>query len=273
MRPLGGKLWDGNTPGLGPAHLACRCLLAETEAGLVLVDTGFGMGDVNRPVPRISRPFLYADRPSLEADQTALSRIRQLGLDPRDVRHIVMTHLDFDHAGGISDFPRAAVHVHAAEAAAARERRGTIGQLRWRPQQLTSPMREYATGTESWFGLPAIGGLHGLPPSFRLVPLPGHTPGHCGVAIDTGQGWVLHAGDAVFMHSELDEDPRCPPLSRAYQDVMESDRAARLTTQAQLRRLKREHGDEVTILCTHDPVTPPAALRFARAPAALPGVA
>ncbi|MBP0445967.1 MBL fold metallo-hydrolase [Roseomonas sp. SSH11] len=261
MRPLGGRLWDGWTGGLGPAHLACRCLLAETEAGLVLVDTGFGLEDVTAPVPRLSRAFYHADRVHLEADETAIARVRQLGLDPRDVRHIVMTHLDFDHAGGLTDFAWAQVHVHAAEMAAARRREGAIGRGRYRPLQLAHPMREYSQPGPMWFGLPTIRGLEGLPPSIFFIPLPGHTAGHCGVALGTGDGWVLHAGDAVFMHSELDTPLRMPPLSAAYANVMQVDRAARLQSRAMLQELARQHGEEVTILCTHDPALPAQAGR------------
>ena len=53
MRPFGGALWDGVTPGLGASALTCRCLLVETDEGLVLVDTGFGMGDVFDPAGRL----------------------------------------------------------------------------------------------------------------------------------------------------------------------------------------------------------------------------
>jgi glyoxylase-like metal-dependent hydrolase (beta-lactamase superfamily II) len=259
LRPYGGGLWDGATPGLGPAHLACRCLLIETDAGLVLIDTGFGLDDVNRPIPRLSRAFYIADRVHLEADETAVSRIRRLGFDPADVRHIVMTHLDFDHAGGLTDFPNARVHVHAVEAAAARRRNGPVGRGRYRPAQLSHPMQEYGAPGPMWFGLPTIRGLEGLPPSIFLVPLPGHTEGHCGVAVDTGDGWVLHAGDTVFMHSELEQPLRMPPLASAYANVMQVDREARLQSRRMLRAVAREHGDEVTIICTHDPLLPPGA--------------
>lgn len=259
MRPFGGGLWDGVTPGLGPAHLACRCLLAETEEGLVLVDTGFGLEDVGRPVPRLSRAFYIADRVHLEADETAISRIRQLGFDPRDVRHIVMTHLDFDHAGGLTDFPWARVHVHATEVAAARRRVGPIGRGRYRPAQLAHPMLEYSQPGPMWFGLPTIRQLDGLPPGIFLVPLPGHTAGHCGVALQGKDGWVLHAGDTVFLHSELDPPLRTPPLVAAYARLMEVNREARLQSRRMLRALQREHADEVTILCTHDPEFPPGA--------------
>ena len=40
MRPWGGVLMDGVTPGLGASLLACRCLVLEGDDGLILVDTG-----------------------------------------------------------------------------------------------------------------------------------------------------------------------------------------------------------------------------------------
>lgn len=261
MRPYGGGFWDAATPGLGPAHLACRCLLLESEAGLVLVDTGFGLDDAARPVPRLSRGFYLADRPHLEADETAVSRLRRMGLDPREVRHIVMTHLDFDHAGGLTDFPEATVHVSAREIEAARRRDTPRERGRYRPMQLAHPMRGYDRTGEPWFGLPALRGLEGLPPSIFLVELPGHTAGHCGVAIDTGDGWVLHAGDTIFMHSELEQPPAMPFLASAYANFMQVDRAARLESRRRLMALARDYPDEVTILCTHDPRLPEGAGR------------
>ena len=84
----------------------------------MLVDTGFGLGDVARP-RRLSAFFRNANRVQLDAEQTARRQIERLGLRPDDVRHIVLTHLDFDHAGGIEDFPNATVHVMDAELRAA----------------------------------------------------------------------------------------------------------------------------------------------------------
>jgi phosphoribosyl 1,2-cyclic phosphodiesterase len=45
---------------------------------------------------------------------SAIEQIQKLGLRPEDVQHIFVTHLDFDHAGGISDFPNATVHILAS---------------------------------------------------------------------------------------------------------------------------------------------------------------
>jgi glyoxylase-like metal-dependent hydrolase (beta-lactamase superfamily II) len=51
--------------------------------------------------------------------ETAYMQIKELGFNPQDVRHILVTHLDLDHAGGLSDFPEAKVHIFAPEFEAA----------------------------------------------------------------------------------------------------------------------------------------------------------
>ncbi len=118
MCPLGGRLWDGFSPFLQPAKIICHCLLIETEAGLVLVDTGFGLADVRNP-ERLNPLFRVANRIKLREENTALRQIEARGFAAADVRHIILTHLDFDHAGGIEDFPDATVHVLEAELGAA----------------------------------------------------------------------------------------------------------------------------------------------------------
>jgi len=253
MRPYGGRLWDGDTPGLGPARLVCRCLLVEHPDGLVLVDTGFGLMDAAEP-SRLSALIRAIDRPTLEPGVAAIAQLRRAGHDPRAVRHIVMTHLDFDHAGGLSDFPWATVHVSAQEARSARAQLGLKARQRWRPAQLPAEMAEHIDAGEGWFGLPT---LRGAPEGIHLVPLPGHSPGHCGVAVRAGDGgWVLHAGDAVFQHAELEGEGRAAPLALAYQAAMQSDGAQRRASAERLRELRRRSGAEVTILCTHDPRMP-----------------
>lgn len=257
--PVGGRLFDGVSD--SPfAHLACHCLLIETNAGLVLVDTGLGTRDVDHPEKRLSEFFRALCNLQLLREETAVAQVRALGFDPADVRHIVVTHLDFDHAGGIEDFPRATVHLTAREkeVADAGEGGAFVGTRRYRPQQWdeASDWRLYPFGGgERWFGFDAVRELEGLPPEILLVPLAGHTWGHAGVAIREPDGWMLHAGDAYFYRGEVGaEKYTCPPLLRGYQRLMEVDRAARLANQARLRRLSLDHGDEVRMFCAHDPV-------------------
>jgi glyoxylase-like metal-dependent hydrolase (beta-lactamase superfamily II) len=113
--------------------------------------------------------------------------------------------------------------------------------------------QRYDSRGEAWFGFECVRDLKGLPPEVLLVPLVGHTWGHSGIAVQLSDGWLLHAGDAYFHEREMNTaHPGCPPGLRAYQRMMEVDRAARLANQERLRALARTHGDSVRILCAHD---------------------
>jgi glyoxylase-like metal-dependent hydrolase (beta-lactamase superfamily II) len=135
-------------------------------------------------------------------------------------------------------------------------RRGFVAKRRYRPAQWDGvrDWRTYDGGTgDKWFGFDAVRSLDGLPPEILMVPLPGHTLGHAGIAVDTGSGWVLNAGDAYFYRRELDADGRrCTPGLRFYQRLMDTDRELRFANQSRLRDLKCDHGNEITIFCSHD---------------------
>ena len=90
------------------------CLLIESNEGLVLVDTGFGVNDFLHP-GRLMRFFTAAMRSPRDVNETAIYQIRRLGYKPADVQNIIMTHLHLDHAGGLPDFPNAKVHVYEPE--------------------------------------------------------------------------------------------------------------------------------------------------------------
>jgi glyoxylase-like metal-dependent hydrolase (beta-lactamase superfamily II) len=270
--PLGGALMDGRSLTSLRGRLACHCILVEADDGLVLLDTGFGLRDVADPWSRLSKFFLALLRPDFREEMTAYRQIQRLGFDPRDVRHIVLTHLDFDHAGGLDDFPEATVHLLSDERDSAAAQRTLLDRMRYRPAQWSTRAnwRVYPKSQgEAWFGFDCVRDLEGAPRDILLVPLIGHTLGHAGIAVrrseDEGAGagagagggkrdaWLLLTGDAYFYHAEMDlERPRCTPGLQLYQVMMEKDREARLANQARLRELKRAHGGEVTILCSHD---------------------
>lgn len=254
--PMGGHFMDGITPGIGEAKIVCHCLLIETNSGLVLIDSGMGLNDVKNPkrINSLFRNVLL--RPQFRPEETAYEQIIAMGFDPRDVRHIVLTHLDFDHAGGIDDFPSAQVHVMRAERDATLHRDTPIARARYSPPQLTHEMEwnVYTPEGEKWFGFEAVRELKGLPPEILFVPLVGHTWGHSGIAVNSDQGWLLHAGDAYFFRGEMEKEYRCTPGLRAYQKMMEVDRKQRLANQERLRRLVDQHSDEVTVFSAHDPM-------------------
>jgi glyoxylase-like metal-dependent hydrolase (beta-lactamase superfamily II) len=232
--------------------MVAHCLLIEAGGELVLVDTGFGLGDCSNP-KRLGW-FGAVAAPVCEEKESAIRQIEALGHDPADVRHIVTTHLDCDHAGGIGDFPEAQVHVFAAELAAARspsltERIRYIAE-QWGPSPIWV---EHGVGGDSWFGFESIRLLPGLDAEIAMIPLPGHTRGHCGVAINTSDGWLLHCGDAFLFAGEIETPRRCPPGLRFVQTLDQRDGKARRRNQERLRELQRDHRDEVTLFCSHDP--------------------
>jgi len=256
MRPVGGALFDGFS--IRPlARLVCHCLLLETERdGLVLIDTGFGSDDLRgAATTTLSAFFRYFNNIRMDASRAAVHQIRDLGLDPADVRHIVLTHLDFDHAGGLRDFPAARVHVLGREWDYAHRASGFLGSRRYRAGQWsqTTDWRRYDGPDRRWFDFDAIFDLDGMDAEIGLIPLPGHTPGHAAVAIRTAEGWLLHGGDSYFYRGEMGGPRRrCTPGLRLYQTMMEVDRKARQANQERLRRFSRQHKDDVRIFSSHD---------------------
>jgi glyoxylase-like metal-dependent hydrolase (beta-lactamase superfamily II) len=252
--PLGGALFDGEAAGLF-ARITTHVLLIETPAsGLVLVDSGYGLEDVRRPHPRLPHAWRALLNVRLREEDTALRQVEALGFSAGDVRHVVLTHLDFDHTGGLSDFPAARVHVLAAEKEAALRHAGFVGHERYRLRQWTDVQdwRTYAAAGEPWLGFEAVRALDGLPPEILMIPLRGHTLGHAGVAVQAGESWLLHAGDAYLHRGQMDlARPHMPRGLAAYQHVMDSDRPARRANIERLRELKRAQGG-VRVFCAHD---------------------
>lgn len=252
LQPFGGALFDGRTPLLARATMTCHCLLLEADGGLVLVDTGTVAQDAVASAERLGPVITTMFGVRLIPAEAAANQIRRLGHHPAEVKHIVMTHLDFDHAAGLVDFPAARVHLSPAEADAAKHP-GRKDRIRYKPSQWGDTSR-FVTGggvDADWFGLKStkLNGVGGV----RLVWLPGHTKGHCGVAIEEDGGWLLHAGDAIINLRELDpESPSTPTGARMLQWSLEASQVQRRRSLAGLRRLRQEHPD-IEIICTHDP--------------------
>ncbi len=250
MCPIGAR-WVNES-----RHLVAHCLLVETPAsGLVLIDTGIGTADVSDPRRRLGAAFTTVVRPGTDRARTAVEQVRGLGFDPSDVRHIIVTHLDVDHAGGLGDFPDAVVHVHRDELDAAthplRNERSRYRSVQWAHGPTWST---YDAVGEPWFGFPAVHNLEGLPPEILAIPLPGHTRGHAAVAVAGPNGWLLHAGDAYFHESTV--DPSRPAISAAlrfFEMASPADRAKVRDNHARLAELVARHGDEVSVFSAHDP--------------------
>jgi glyoxylase-like metal-dependent hydrolase (beta-lactamase superfamily II) len=260
--PHARRLINGDGTLLDAGRLVCHCLLIEGPRSLTLVDTGLGTFDIANPRRTVGPAWMGAMRPRLDMEETALRRVRALGFRIDDVSDIVLTHLDFDHAGGLRDFPRARVHVWRDEHEAATRAAGggVLGgwkKRRYSPVQWAHgpAWQFYEDDGESWFGFQGVRAVKGLGAEVLLVPLFGHSTGHCGVAVRTTEGWLLHAGDAYFHHREIEPPAgrRVPAGVRAYENLYQAQRARRVANRDRLRNLAADSGARVTVVCAHDP--------------------
>lgn len=232
-----------------------HCLLVETDDnGLLLVDTGFGLACIRDP--KLLGWTRHLIGPVLREEETAVRQIEALGYRPIDVRNIIVTHLDYDHTGGLSDFPWATVHVHGPERRASLSPT-LLDRIRYRTEQLCAHDVKWSVnesgGGQQWYGFEAVRDLPGIPPEILVVPLYGHSRGHIGVAIDTGDGWLLHAGDAFTFPSAIAAGIT-GRLSRAAHVVPThpSYPVTQLRNARRLAELVAAHSDSVTVFCSHD---------------------
>ncbi|MBV9560948.1 MAG: MBL fold metallo-hydrolase [Bradyrhizobium sp.] len=254
MSPPSALLVNGRGGLFERARMVCHILLIERAGELCLVDTGIGLNDINNR-DQLPAAFLKKGRPSLDPAETAIAQVGALGFDPHNVRHVVMTHLDRDHAGGLADFPWAKVHVHDTEHRAAVKGQPAVQPGRYAAQQWRHgpDWATYDRFGADWMGLPScqVDLFDGW--DVRLVPLPGHTPGHSGVAVKRGDdAWFFHAGDAYYSRRQIDSPPRRAPLGLLFQiRKAEIDRAQRIASEDAVRRLRQRPA--ISICCTHDP--------------------
>ncbi|MEV5900616.1 MBL fold metallo-hydrolase [Streptomyces sp. NPDC052127] len=242
MRPPGGRL-------------VCHVLLVETANGLVLVDSGYGLGDIADPKRRVGPPR-HLVRPLFDPAETAVRQVEGLGFRRADVRHVVVTHCDVDHIGGLSDFPDAQVHLTADEARGAVHAPSRRERIRFqRSQWAHGPnLVEHHPDGDVWRGFAAARELDMIAPGIVLIALPGHTRGHAAVAVDAGTRWLLHAGDAFYHHGTLDGRSPIPASLRRMEAFIAYDGKKVRDNHARLAELYRRGAPDLTIVNAHDPV-------------------
>ena len=250
MRPRSERFIHGEGSWLARGRMIAHCLLVETDAGLVLVDAGLGLDDCADPMGRLGSTFVNVVSPALDPAETAARQVERLGYDRKDVRHIVLTHMDVDHAGGLPDFPHSEIHLYRQELQAIENPRGMERERYRRCHWAHGPKWvPHDVDGETFMGLTAVRAI--VEPEVLLVPATGHSRGHAAVAVRDGDGWLLHCGDAYFHRHEMQEPPRCSAGLSLFQRVVATDNAARLHNQAQLRRLALDEPG-VRVFCAHD---------------------
>jgi glyoxylase-like metal-dependent hydrolase (beta-lactamase superfamily II) len=211
----------------------------EHPEGVILVDTG--STTALKRLPRWHPYFRYAVHFDIEPEQEVGPQLRALGIGPKDVRQVVLTHLHIDHDAGLGYFPDSEILVSPAEirraSGLAGRMRGYLPQRwpRWfDPKPLDLPLEPFGGFARSR-RLTARGDV-------IAVATPGHTPDHLSVIVEDGDTAVLLAGDASYCERTM-LDGRIDGVSPSEQDAT-----------ATLEAIRRFAGLRRTIyLPTHDP--------------------
>jgi glyoxylase-like metal-dependent hydrolase (beta-lactamase superfamily II) len=232
--------------------MVCHCLLVEYTDGLILIDTGLGTKDITEKSKRLDLGFRLLVRPKLDIEETALYQIQKVGYKREDVKHIVLTHLHVDHAGGITDFPSAMIHALRLEYRNIYNKNKILPGYSKEQFNKEINWKIHDVMGEKWNGFNKVNILEGID-DILLIPLRGHTNGHCGIAINSTDGWVLHCGDAYFHSATIKKGLKETPFSiNLFQKLVEYNSETRLRNQHRLRKLFLDKKSEIKLICSHD---------------------
>lgn len=224
-----------------------HCLLIEENNKLILIDSGIGLLESKEPEKRLGKELIEATGFEFEESLTAIKQIEKLGFNSENVEDIICSHLDPDHIGGLADFPNAKVHLSKEEYESFKN-----NNERYLQQQLShNPnLKLYETNDAECFGFPAREVHLNLQTKIYLMPLFGHTHGHCGVAIKANNQWIFYVGDAYYLRAEL-EDKNHPVDQLAAIRAVDND--LRLQSLEHVREIIKNYGNQMVYFGYHDP--------------------
>ena len=138
------------------------------------------------------------------AEQEPLSALQAVGVAPREVKTVIITHLHWDHAWGFDLFENADIVIQKRELAYAIAPHPCHRGL----------YHEADTGKPRFVDylerIRVIDGDHRIEPGVEAVFIPSHSPGFQGVSVETDQGVYFIGGDAVGLYECWETVPHVP---------------------------------------------------------------
>ena len=168
-------------------------------------------------------------------EQMLEAQLAKHGLKPADIGYLIHTHLHMDHAGQDYLLPNARILIQRKELqnAAAPNFYPAPFYDRVNVGRLIDPL---------WKQVDVLDGEGEILPGIRAVHMPGHTPAHQAVYVDTASGMAIITGDAAMNVATNVRKQVAPGIVDNMADVMNG-----------LRRLAKEEAAGARLLPTHDP--------------------
>ena len=184
-------------------------LIEHPRVGHVLVDTGFHASVAVDPRQNLGGLISRLYKIDMKPEQAIAAQLRRLGIEPRDIKVVIMTHLHLDHASAISDFTEATYVLGQGEWGAFNGRlpllSGYIKKHVGHAIEYREVIYDRAISSYSTFGRSYD--LFG-DGSVRLVYTPGHSRGHQSVIVRLKGREALLVGDAVYFLETLETERR-----------------------------------------------------------------
>ena len=223
--------------------------------GWVLIDTGYGGRFQEATCSWPQRLYRWATPATMAG--TASETLRQGGIDPSTIKHVLVTHFHADHIGGLAEFPQATIHYHVDAWRLLAELK-PFGQVHSAflsalvPEWLagrshTMETDKFKISAELPFPVHDLFG-DGL---IKLVYLPGHAPGHLGILLPEAEDSLFYATDAYWNRAQIDRSvDLIAPVRRLQWDGRAYERTVR-----QLRDVALT--GKLRLLACHAPETQP----------------
>jgi glyoxylase-like metal-dependent hydrolase (beta-lactamase superfamily II) len=234
-------LWEKRIPAdeRNRIPLALRCLLVETPAALVLIDTGVGNKDSDK-----FREIYGIENASADLRPTQLEdAIAAAGYGPEDIDVVIDSHLHFDHAGGNTVITEDGELVLSFPRARYVAQQGEFEYAHWQNERVqASYLPDNFDPVQRAGRLELVAGEAEVVPGVRVLPTPGHTPHHTSIVISSEDETACFLADLVPTSAHL-------PLPW----IMGYDVEPLVTLETKRRLLRQAREQDWLLVFEHDP--------------------